>query len=458
MMKIKAFVLLILIILLTACQSGKNEQENIDKLLERQTQIKERQEAAVENLEELKESLEREQFSLLEERSNKDQEIKRLESDQARLVEEVNKEETEDVTVRKKELESMIKQYDDSVASLKNEMEKLNESLDSITQNMAVYQVQENRTTERLESGVAEIDRRMKNRESRKHQELKKVNLLNKRIDVSGKKMEAYQMERQLYVDERDDLLRSNAGDEELVPFRDRISRMDSIIAAEKKSLGSLKEEKKQAEQFIAETDRVMEDLNQNIHEEYNRQEIIESFIASEKDRLQEELENIRQSRKRMMEEQASFATELDNIDQRMADLDRDMKLIRNREMSDILDRQASMEQTEADLAREEISMLEEFVGQLYPPLLETTDSLSEEMKSLVQLGDEIDSLNALIESEKAEIAGTRERLAEQRARIAEQRARYGRVAGVTVLIIILAGAGMLSLFYFLGKRAKKNK
>jgi len=457
-MKIKVLCMIILILSLAACQSKKSEQENIDRLLERQAQIQERQEAAVEDLEALKDSLAREQVSLLEQRSSKDREIKRLETDQSLLVEELNKEETEEVTGRKQELESRIMLYSDSMAALKQEIEELNESLDSISKNIAVYEVQENRAVERLESGVAEIDERMKKRESRKQQELKRVSLLAKRIAVADKKIDAYQMERQMYVDERDELLRTNAPEEKLAPFQEKISEMDSIIAVEEKSRSQVIADKRAAEQFIAETDRVMEELNQQIHNEYNQQAIIENFIASEKTRLASELEDMRQTRSRLMEEQTAITTELENIDQQMASLDRDMNLISNREMSEILNRQATMEQAEAELAREEATLLEEFIAAIDSPSSETTDSLGVEMKSLLKLGDELDSLNALIQSEKAELAATREHLSEQRARAAEQRARYGKAAGLTVLFIFLGGLALVTFFYFLGRRARTRK
>jgi chromosome segregation ATPase len=284
------------------------------------------------------------------------------------------------------------------------------------------------------------------------------VELLEKRIVVAEKKLEAFEMERQLYLDERDELLRSNAAEEKLVPFETRISQMDSIIDAEQNIISSLESEQRQAQQFIAETDRVMEELNQQIHEQYNRQEIIESFIISEKDRLQRELELISETRRKLVDQQAAIATELEQINKQMASMDRDIILIKNREMSEILDRQASMEQSEADLANEELSMMEEFMGRIIPTGPETSDSLGEEMKSLLKLGDEIDSLNAMIQAEKTGIAVTQKQLAEQRARVSEQRARFGKAAGLTVLLLILAGAGVLTLFYFMGRKARANK
>lgn len=442
---------------LAGCQSRTNEQDNIDKLLDQQAQIKEKQESALNDLEKLKDSLASEKSTLLEEKESKDMEIKRLENDQALLLEEFNQADSANLSTMKTKLETQIQNYRDSITLLKKDMEDLNESLDSLNKNLAIYQVQESRTMERLESGVKEIDERMKNREARKNQEMKRMGLLERRIGVSDKKIEAYRMERQLYVDERDELLRTNAAEDNLAPFNARIAVMDSTIRAEEQSRQSLVDEKEQAEQFIAETDRIMKELNTQILEEYDRQEIIESFIASEKERLQGELENLRQTRQRLLEEQATIATEMEKLDLQVADLDRDMNLISNREMSEILDQQASIEFTEAALAREEVKMLDE-MGDAYVSYSVLSDTLGEEMKSLLKMGDELDSLHALIQAEKAQIAGTREELSEQRARVAEQRARIGRAAGITVLIIVLAGAGLLTLFYFLGKRARSRK
>jgi len=457
-MKIKAMYLAALVVILAGCKSNQSEQDNIDKLLDQQAQIQERQESAVSDLAKLKDSLASEKTDLLEEKESKEGEIRRLETDRALLVKEFNKADSADLSTQKAALESQIKTYRDSIDLLKSEMELLNASLDSLNKNLSVYSVQETRTMERLESGVEEIDRRMKNRESRKNQEIKRVGLLERRIEVAEKKIEAYRMEKQLYVDERDELLRANADEDKLAPFEARIAAMDSTIRAEEKARKALADEKDQAQQFIAETDRVMEELNRQIREEYDRQEIIESFIASEKERLQQELQDVRQARQALLEEQASIATQMEELDVRVTGLDQDMDLISNREMGEILDRQASIEYTEAELAREEVSMLDEYMGTEYMPYTPLSDSLGEEMKSLLRMGDELDSLNALIQAEKAQIAGTREQLSEQRARVAEQRAKIGKAAGITVLVIILAGAGLLALFYALGRRARKRK
>jgi DNA repair exonuclease SbcCD ATPase subunit len=316
--------------------------------------------------------------------------------------------------------------------------------------------LQETRVESRLESGIEEIDQRMTQRENRKQMEIKRIGLLQKRVQVSDKKLEAYRLEKQMYVDERDQMLRDQASEEELQPYEEKISDMDSVIAGEMGNKKSIEQEITQSQQYIAETDDIIEDLQNQIKDEYSKQEVIDSFIAAEKKRLNKELEQIKNNRNTLLAQQESISGELARTGVQIDRLNKDVELIRNKKMSDILESQAEMEKAEASLAEEEMDLFLAAPGMPLVPLM-AADTSNEELQTVLDLGVQLDSLNELIQQEKAEIAKTRQELSEKRAEVAEKRARFGRTVGITAIVLIVAGIALLGLFYYLGRRSRKS-
>lgn len=446
---------IMLLVILSGCNTSRTEEDNIQKLLENQADMEQAQEQSVERLAEIKDSLNAQRKTILDQRDSTDMQIQQMERNQTLLTEQLNQEEASGVSEKKSELENQVSVYEDSIAFLKQELFSLNNQLDSVERNISIYQIQEERTEKNLASGISEIDQQMKQRENQKQQALKRLDLLRKRVTVNDKKTEAFELERQMYADELDELLRKNASDEEKTPYLNKLSEMDSVLNAQQMQRQSLEEEISQTQTFVAETDAFMSRMETEIKEEYGRKAIIEDFIASEKNRLENELKEIQTTRQALLNEQSSMAKDLAGTEQQIALLDRDLELIKNRDMSDVLEMQASIEKSEASLAQEEISMLQDGSGQ--PVRTIPSDSASEELISLLDMGYQLDSLNELIQQEKAEIARTRKALAERRAEAAERRASFGRALWITVLILIVAGSGLLTLFYFLGRRSRRS-
>ena len=445
-----------LLVLLSACKTSRTNDENIEKLLERQAATQEVQERSLEQMERLKDSLAFQKRSLLDQRESKDQQIRQLEENQIQLADQLKEEEAKAVSSQKADLEEQISLYEDSISNLKNEIKGLNSQLDSLEENMSFYDIQETRVESRLESGIEEIDQRMTQRENRKQMEIKRVGLLQKRVLVSEKKLEAYTLERQMYVDERDQMLRDQASEEELQPYEVQISEMDSVIAGELNNKNSIELEINQSRQYIAETNEIIEKLQNKIQAEYNKQEVIESFIAAEKERLTNELVQIQNNRNTLLSQQESISGELARTNLQIDRVNKDVELIRNKKMSDILESQAEIEKAEASLAEEEIDL---FLAAPGLPLIAymAVDSSNEELKTVIDLGVQLDSLNELIQQEKAEIAKTRKELSEKRVEVAEKRAQLGRTLGITAIAFIVVAIAMLGLFYYMGRRSRKS-
>jgi chromosome segregation ATPase len=448
-------ILLLFLIVFAGCKTKKTDEQEIQKLLDRQAQIQESQKESLDELQQLKDSLAVEKEKLVMERDQKDEKVKLLEKNQQILVEELKKEEETDISSEKGKLQEQISGYEDSIKQLKEELSILDADIDSIANTMGLYEVQEEQAEKLHESGIDEIDQRINKLENQKQQEIKKADLLDRRILISEKKIEAYQMEREMYVDERDELLRNNASEEKLEPYRNKIAEMDSIIRVEEKNKQEIINELNETKQWISDVDTMINDLQTKIKQEYDKRNIIEGFISSEKERLQHEIDNLKTSRAKLVNEQGQISDELSGIEKKIASLNKKMELIKDKDMSDLLEQQAEIEQSEAALAEEEARLMEESRKIDTQSIRVTSEVAGEELKSLVELGNQIDSLRASVKEEKAEIAKTRKELSEKRAEAAQKRAKFGRTLVTLIIIIVVGGLGLLTLFYYLGKRAR---
>jgi hypothetical protein len=168
-------------------------------------------------------------------------------------------------------------------------------------------------------------------------------------------------------------------------------------------------------------------------------------------------LANVNSSRDALISEQEMVLKDLTGTEEEITSLNRKMELIKNKKMSDILDQQAAIEKTEADLAEEEIQLLEEGTGTAGQPGAMSPDTSSNELQSLKRLGDQLDSLNDQIKEEKTAIASARKELSEKKSEAAMQRARFGRTMGALVIFIVLGGILLLTFFYYLGKRSRRS-
>jgi chromosome segregation ATPase len=449
--------IVMVVIVLSGCKPKTSSDEEIYKLQERQAQVLESQDKSLDDMHQLMDSLENEKLTFIGQRDLKDQQIKTLEKNQQLLVDRLNQKETSDVSTEKARLKESVATYEDSISALKAELASLDHDLDSIEIRIELYRVQETNADEILPSGISELDQKITRLEKQKQQKIKNADLLKRRIEIAQKKIEAFDLERKMYQDKMDELLRINATDDQLAPFRNKIAEMDSIISKQQSQVRDLDRELGQTMQWITETDSVMNDVQSKIELQYDRNEIIEGFIPAEKQRLGKELDRLEKERKGLLSEQEMIKADLDSTEVMISSLNRRLELIRNRDMSDILDLQAALERSDAGLDKEEIQLLNESAGTNRQGMEVTSDSTSDEFRSLIALSNRLDSLKASVQEEKTGMVRARLELSEKKAQAADQRARFGRTMGIFVLILVLGGIVLLTFFYYLGRRARTS-
>lgn len=209
-------IILILLIIFSGCKPETTSDQEINKLRDRQVQIQEPPDESLDKLKQIRDSLEDERNSLIGQRERKDQQIKSLEQGQQFLADQLKQEEKVTLSSEKSRLEQSIARYKDSIEELKSELAILDTAIDSIETSMGLYQTQKRQANKLLESGISEVDQQIYKLGKQKQQEIKKANLLNKRILITEKKIEAYALERQMYVDKRDELLGIQATEAQL--------------------------------------------------------------------------------------------------------------------------------------------------------------------------------------------------------------------------------------------------
>ena len=447
----------IVLIALSGCKPKTSSDAEIQKLMERQAQVLESQDKSLDEMHQQMDSLENEKLALIGQRDLKDQQIKTLEKNQQLMVDRLNQEKTSDVSTEKSELQKSVATYEDSISVLKDELAVLDHDLDSIETRIDLYRVQKTKANEIPVSGISEVDQKITKLEKQKQEKIKNADLLKRRIEIAQKKIEAFDLERKMYQDKMDDLLRINATDEQLAPFRNKIVDMDSIIGKQQARVRDLDMELDQTMQWISETDTVMNELQSKIELQYNRNDIIEGFISAEKQRLGKELDRLEKERKGLLSEQKVVKADMDSTEVGISSLNRRLELIKNREMSDILDLQAALERSDAGLDREEIQMLKESAGTNRQGIEVKSESTSKEFRSLIALSNRMDSLKSSIREEKTGMVRARLELSEKKAQAADQRARFGRTMGIFALVLVLGGIALLTFFYYLGRRARTS-
>lgn len=448
---------ILLFIVLIGCKPKTSSEKEINKLLDRQVQLQESQEEYLDDIQQLRDSLEHERNSLLSQRSMKDNRIKKLVQNQQILADKLKREQQSTLSTETARLQEKITLYEDSIGQLKRELARLDSDLDSIETSMDLYQLQEKQADKTLESGISELDQQMTRLEKQKQQEIKKANLLKRRIQIADKKLEAYTLERQMYIDRRDEMLRQQANEEQMIPFRNRIAEMDSIISLQQAHKRDIKHELDQTGQWISGVDSMMNDMQAKIKQEYDNNHIIETFIAAEKQRLGKELAGLTKTHERLISEQNMISKDLASTEEKIASLNKRLELIKTRKMSDILEQQAAIEQSDANLADEEIQLLKEATGTNRQSIEQTSDTSFKDFRSLQGLDEKLDSLNNLVNSEKVATINARKELSEKRAETARQRARFGRTLGTLATAIIIGSIILIALFYYMGKRARQS-
>jgi hypothetical protein len=458
MIKLNKIVpLYLILIIFSGCKPTTSGEQEINKLLDRQAKLQESQDESLDKLQQLKDSIALNKNSLLAERDLKDQQILQLEENQRMLADQLKEKEQNAAASVKYQLHKSISLYEDSIEQLKSELARLNDDLDSIETSMELYQMQEKQADEILESGINEIDQQINRLEKQKHQEIRKADLLKRRIRIVEEKIEAFTLERQMYADEREDLLSVRSSPEQIEPLILKINELDSIIRIQKTQKRTLASERDQTLQWITEVDSLVEDLQIKIKQEYDRNQIIVGFIAAEKQRLGKAMERLARSRQDLISEQAMISKDLADTEAKIASLNKRLELIKNREMSDILKQQADIERSDAALAEAEIRLLEESAELNKQSMKISSDNLSDELHSLQQLSNQLDSLKILISEEKTEITKARLELSRKKAQAAKKRSRSGRTLGTITMVLILGGLGLLTFFYYLGRRARKS-
>jgi peptidoglycan hydrolase CwlO-like protein len=222
-------------------------------------------------------------------------------------------------------------------------------------------------------------------------------------------------------------------------------------ISAAKASLRSLND-------WVADFAALKEKLKANMDKEYSEQQTIAEFTQDEMSRLSNtktnidtELEKLTQLQSRLEERKTSINSQIDT-------LDREISLVKDKELADLLDKKSMIEEDEAALAREEASVIEDEQELMSETAEFSENDTSSDSRMLRQLDYEIKNKRMEIERLKSSIAASNENLAEKKAMIEQKRSKNARAITTSAIITVLVVVGILILLYLLGRRNLSKK
>ncbi len=476
-----------LLILLTVAMyfsgcSSENTKQEAEKILDKQAQY---QEQAKEGIETVVSAMEKTEESLIntgEELEGKNKELENkiteLKGEKVKIDKEIQdvdrkenvlKEKAKALSERQKELkrDSLRKIKNDLNAEIENakELSELNQAKiaeltrkkDSLANQQKYFAEKEEEIQDSLSTGIGFIDQRLNNLDHNLLLEKRKINLNEKKISLANEKILTFKKEINLLEEEKSDLIRDNASNEEIEQFNNQIGNVSRFIAREKKKITMANDAISKSQEWIASTDDLKRNLGSSIRDEYDKGKTLAEFIENEKKRLSNKESEMIGLSERIKSNNADLQEEIEELNNKVSKIDNKMELVKGEDISSILALQAALEEQEAELANEEADIYsEESKQDITGVTIEGTDSLNEGIREIDMLNNKFSELKSSLAKQQSEIAKARQSLAKKKAEVARKRAKSVKTISRTAIVVIVVAFLILVGFYFLGKKKKK--
>lgn len=278
--KITRWGMLLLIpmaVIILECSRGDDEN-SVEKLLEKQKKI----ETEKEQLAKEKEQLE-----------------KRLD-ETTEFSEKLRQEKLGDLQAQKMLLEKKLSVVMDSLESTETHIVVLHRQKTTLAQQEQYASEAMGEAREKLKSGVSTIDSEIAKLEQNRLAEEKKIPLNQQKSSIAEKKIEAYQQELELLETQKIALLRENAAESAIQVISDKIAAVEKNIKTEQANLGEARAAIGSSQESIQKIDNWITQLNKSIQAEYDKKGVLDEFITGELEKLREETAQLK-SEERML-------------------------------------------------------------------------------------------------------------------------------------------------------------
>jgi len=225
------------------------------------------------------------------------------------------------VLEQRKSLKKQIASLEDSIRESETRLDLLSEAFDSLSLEEKFASRVEQQAGRDLRSGVSALDRTLDSLARDKRIAQQEVTLAQKRIAILRKKIEAYGEERELYVTQKNELMRRNASEVDLREIDLRIKEIDNIVGLEEGKLSIAKITIRKAQERIGAIDDAVEGLHVRIAREYDRKAVLEEFmgdetenLATERARLGADREHLQAQVRELTRKRRELETSLSNL------------------------------------------------------------------------------------------------------------------------------------------------
>jgi chromosome segregation ATPase len=437
--------------LLPSCSNDQTSKE-AQKLLDKQARVLEKEQESVDDIlskfEKTRDSLEKEQRQLMNNKQTVLSEMNKLDSAKEAYAENLKEEEVSALASNREALGNRLQKIEDSINNVTTLLVDLDRQKDTIGVKEQQLESQLGSAKEKLITGIEEVDQRLDDIEKQRLVKQKELNLNQEKIGLAEKKIVLLEDEKNLYLREKNDLLRKEADDAELESYDLKIAEVDGYIQEENNKIRTARSAIRTTNAWLEDVENLEKRLRKSMEEEYDRNQTIASFTNDESERLQREKAAIESQIAELDSVQSMLAEQRAAVDNELSGVEKDLDLMKDKDLSAILTELSELETVEAEMAKREASL----IGNSG----EEGATLSDEM--LGELESEIRARRQAIATMKAEIAAEKEQIASKRAEIQQKRAERAGAVAKTTLIIVLLGIAAVVIFYFTGLRKRKSE
>lgn len=448
------FVLPVLILLsLSSCGDRKNDREDTEDLMARTEKLQQDQqkmEQILAKAEIAKDSLLEQQESLMQRKKGLEGNIRKFDSLQSAFTEIQREEREKELSLERADLQESLAEIDDSFKNLSSSIASLNAQLDTL--NVAEKQLSDTRerVDSRLITGISEIDSRMDELEKEALTRNRQMDIEERKLTLASNKIEILEEEKIIYQREMNSLLDKGAEDEKIAEFEKNIREVNNSIQDEQSKVEEAQDNLVELTSWMSDYHSMQNRLREAIEQEYSRTEILAEFARSEIDRLSNQKSEMKEELSNLQSIQQDLKVKKSEIDSSLTNLNEEMDVVKSQELSELLMKKSEMGTEEVELLEEESALLSASGnGNDNTPFTGIPDATSDLISELDQ---DIRAQRSEIESMKEQISQTKMEIAQKQSQIDEKRANNAKVARISLITIVLVGAGVLLLFYFLGR------
>jgi hypothetical protein len=290
----------------------------------------------------------------------------------------------------------------------------------------------------------------LKNKKTIKEQE---IDINTKKLDLANAKIAVLEDEKNIYLREKNDLVKDNAEESEIAKFDSKIAETNSEISAEKEKLADAKSVISNNQQWLDEFSTLKDNLSNMMASEYDKKRTIDSFTQNEIKRLNKEKMAIAGQKEQLVKTQKKLTAQKSKVSDDLESIDNEITLLSSSELSEVLEKKSQINMDEALLAQQELDISK---GLEYEST--TGENLTPENLSILEeLENEIKNRRAELESMKYQLVNERIDLANKQAELDAKRAKKAGAAKF-IGIIILVGALAIGGLYLLGRTRRRKK